>query len=55
MHADEGGASILILLDSTAAFDTINHPILLHGGLNAVGISATALNWFHSYLKEVCE
>ena len=49
MHADKGESSILILLDLTAAFDTIDHAILLDRLQNWVGISGAALNWFHSY------
>ena len=50
MHADKGDSSILILLDLTAAFDTIAHATLLDRLQNWVGISGTALNWFHPYL-----
>lgn len=50
MAADSGLVSILILLDLTAAFDTISHSILLDR-LASIAISDTALKWFHSYLS----
>ena len=51
LSADNGRCSLLILLDLTAAFDTIHHPTLLHRLETVVGISGIALNWFRSYLS----
>lgn len=50
MAADEGMCSILVLLDLSAAFDMIDHSILLERLRHWVGISGTAFNWFYSYL-----
>ena len=42
--------SILVLLDLSAAFDTIDHSILFHRMYTRFGITGIALNWFKSYL-----
>ena len=48
---DEGKLSVLVLLDLSAAFDTIGHGILLHR-LHVFGIQDTTLSWFRSYLTK---
>ncbi|WP_419612639.1 reverse transcriptase domain-containing protein, partial [Thiolapillus sp.] len=49
---DDGKVSVLTLLDLSAAFDTIDHNILLHRLEHAFGITGTALSWIRSYLSD---
>ena len=43
---------VLLLLDLSAAFDTINHDILLNKLKHLFGINKSVLKWFSSYLDE---
>jgi len=47
---DKQGMVILVLLDLSAAFDTIDHDVLLSRLHTLLGISGAALEWCRSYL-----
>ena len=49
---DQKKATFLVLLDLPAAFDTVNHPILLQRMAGRLRIGGTALSWFKSYLGD---
>ena len=48
---DEKKSVILVLLDLSAAFDTVDHDRLLAVLNSRIGITGAALCWFESYLK----
>ena len=48
---DNGSSVILLLLDLSAAFDTVDHDILLSRLSGRFGIKGSALSWFRSYLS----
>ena len=48
---DQHGVVILVMLDLSAAFDTIDHDILFSRMENTLGITGQALAWFKSYLS----
>ena len=49
---DQGCISVLVLLDLSAAFDTIDHGVLLHRLEHCFGISGKPLSWMTSYLAD---
>ena len=48
---DNGNLSLLTLLNLSAAFDTIDHPILLERLHTSFGIDGLPLKWVKSYLS----
>jgi hypothetical protein len=48
---DKGQAALLVLLDLSAAFDTIDHQKLLDLLQHRVGLGGSALSWMKSYLE----
>ena len=50
-NMDNQSVTVLILLDLSAAFDTIDHQVFLDRMENMVGVKGTPLQWFSSYLS----
>ena len=52
LSLNKGNISVLALLDFSSAFDTIDHPILLHRLHTDFGFTDTVLQWISSYLTD---
>ena len=52
LSLNKGNISVLALLDFSSAFDTIDHPILVHRLHTDFGFTDTVLQWFSSYLTD---
>jgi len=50
--ANNGQLSALCLLDLTAAFDTVDHKLLLLRLQRQFGLRDSTLQWFRSYLRD---
>ena len=51
MAMNKGQVTLLVLLDSSSAFDTVEHEILLDRLRLTIGLWGKVLSWFESYLK----
>jgi len=51
LAADSGQMSALCLLDLTAAFDTVDHELLISRLERQFGLRGVVLEWFRSYLS----
>ena len=52
MAADVGQVTLLGLLDLSAAFDTVDHDILINRLCISFGVRGTALGWIDSFIRK---
>ena len=51
-ETDNQKCVVLLLLDMSAAFDTVDHELLLERMSKCYGVKGNALKWFRSYLQD---
>ena len=49
---DKGRSTLLVALDISAAFDTVEHPVLLRRLEACFGVTGSALSWISSYFSD---
>ena len=52
LAVDKGDEAVLLLLDFSAAFDTLDHTVLLQRLAKDYSITGTVLQWIESYLQD---
>ena len=50
--SDEKSATVVMMLDLSASFDTVDHNLLLNILMKEIGLRGTVLKWFTSFLKD---
>ena len=53
LELDKGKCCLVFMLDLSAAFDTVDHSMLIED-LKDIGIGSEVRDWFSSYLKDRC-
>ena len=51
MAADQGMVTVVLLLDYSEAFDTVDHAVVLEVLEKKFGVSSSCLQWFCSSLR----
>ena len=52
MSIDQSKPALIVLLDLSAAFDTVEHNVLFSRLKDMFGLSGKVIEWFRSYLEQ---